>query len=70
MAQLIAFGLIGGLVWYAYGAFKKQMAKVQDELQEGQKNNKNSKKPTKIIDDLELGSDGVYRPKKDTNHKK
>ena len=43
MAQLVAFALIGGLVWYAYGAFKKQMAKVQEEL----KQNESSKAPEK-----------------------
>lgn len=62
MAQLIAFGLIGGLVWYAYHAFKKQMAIVQSELNK----NDNAKRPTKVIDELELGEDGVYRPKDDT----
>lgn len=65
MAQLVAFGLIGGLIWYAYGAFKKQMVKVQEEL----KQNENSKAPDKIIDDLELGPDGIYRPRNDSQDK-
>lgn len=63
MAQLIAFGLIGGLVWYAYRAFKKQMAIVQSELNKN--DNAKGPKPTKVIDELELGEDGVYRPKDD-----
>lgn len=66
MAQLVAFGLLGGLAWYAYGAFKKQMAKVQEEL----KDNEASKKTTKMVDDLELGPDGVYRPRENTKSKK
>lgn len=70
MAQLVAFGLLGGLAWYAYGAFKKQMAKIQEELKEDQKENEASNKTTKMVDDLELGADGVYRPKEDSNHKK
>lgn len=66
MAQLVAIGLLGGLAWYAYGAFKKQMAKVQEEIKE----NEASKKTTKVVDELELGPDGVYRPKEDSKHKK
>ncbi len=32
MPQLIAFALIAALGWYAYRAFKKQMAKVSEKV--------------------------------------
>jgi len=58
MPQLIAIGLVGGLVWYGYRAFKRQMAAVGEEL-------KKAEKPpaAKDLDALEMGEDGVYRPK-------
>lgn len=60
MPQLIALGLVGGLAWYAFRAFKKQMAAVKEELKETEVKKKS---PTKEIDELEKGPDGVYRPK-------
>jgi hypothetical protein len=59
MPQLIAIGLIGGLVWYGYRAFKRQMAAVGEELNQRQRD-----KNMKTVDALEKGQDGVYRPKK------
>jgi hypothetical protein len=59
MPQLIALGLIGGLVWYAYRAFKRQMAAVAEELRKSEEDNN-----PKTVDALEKGDDGVYRPKR------
>lgn len=66
MAQLIALGLIGGLGWYCYRALKRQMAVVGDELKKSESKKAKSKGATKEIDELELGPDGVYRPKDDS----
>lgn len=60
MPQLIALGLIGGVVWYAYRAFKRQMASVGEEI-------KKTEAATISVDALEKGEDGVYRPKKKSN---
>ncbi|MFK7902025.1 MAG: hypothetical protein AB8B49_04195 [Nitratireductor sp.] len=70
MPQLIALGLVGGLVWYGYRELKKHMAVVQDELKKTTKDKTNSKKSMKVIDDLEQGSDGVYRPKDESTKNK
>lgn len=72
MPQLIALGLVGGLAWYAYRAFKRQMANVSEELKKNEKAKtakKAKKDVTKTIDELELGKDGVYRPKDITDKK-
>lgn len=63
MPQLIALGLVGGLVWYGYRVFKRQMAAVSEELKKNEKSKQTKKDVTKTIDELELGPDGVYRPK-------
>lgn len=63
MPQLIAIGLVGGLVWYGYRAFKRQMAAVNEELKKNEKTRSAKKGAPKTIDELELGKDGVYRPK-------
>jgi len=56
MPQLVALALVGGLGWYAWRAFKREMARVGDELH-----------TKEAVDDgvtsLERGEDGVYRPK-------
>lgn len=66
MAQLIAIGLVGGLVWYGYRAFKSQMANVAEELK---KHDRKKSAGTRAIDELELGEDGVYRPKDRSENK-
>ncbi|MCB1465419.1 MAG: hypothetical protein KDJ90_24040 [Nitratireductor sp.] len=58
MPQLIALALVGGLGWYAWRAFKREMTRVGDELKRDEVKTQNQ--PTV----LERGEDGVYRPKK------
>lgn len=65
MVQVIALGLVGGLAWYAYRALKRQMAAIGEELEKAEKARKGTGKSTKTIDELELGPDGVYRPKRE-----
>ena len=55
--QLIAVGLVGGLLWYGYRAFKREMKRVGEEMREEER-----KKASKTV--LKQDSDGVYRPKK------
>lgn len=71
MVQLIALGLIGGLVWYAYNALQKHMKNIGEELDRKQKasgskgnaeKTAGSKRESEV---LELGEDGVYRPRED-----
>ena len=64
MVQLIAVGLVGGLGWYAYRAFKRQMEIVSNELKEAEKKRESGEEMAA----LEMDKDGVYRPKK--NHPK
>lgn len=64
MVQLIALGLIGGLGWYAYKAFQRQMDSVGEELKKSEHKKQDKSKSAKIVDALEKGEDGVYRPKK------
>ena len=54
MPQLIAIALVGGLVFYAYRAFKREMERVGRETEKADK-----KRPGKS---LQEGEDGVYRP--------
>ena len=57
MPQLIAIVLIGGVIWYGYRAFKREMERVGRETREADLNsNKAAAKP------LQKGEDGVYRP--------
>lgn len=66
MVQVIALGLVGGLAWYAYKSLQDHMGKVGDELKKADgKARKGSGGNAKVIDELERGEDGVYRPKKD-----
>ncbi|MGB7335917.1 MAG: hypothetical protein WBD01_09025 [Salaquimonas sp.] len=67
MVQLIAVGLIGGLGWYAYKAFQRQMASVGEELKKAKENKETKPGKAKNIDALEKGPDGVYRPRKSTD---
>ena len=55
MPQLIAMALIGGVLWYGYRAFTKQMAKAAEELRKAEAEEKSKT-------ELKLGKDGVYRP--------
>ncbi|WP_075995735.1 hypothetical protein [Salaquimonas pukyongi] len=61
MPQLIAVGLVGGLIWYAWRALKRQMASVGEELR-NQEQAHGSRTP-RTVESLEKGEDGVYRPK-------
>ncbi len=60
MPQLIAIGLIGGLAWYAWRAFQKQMDTISEDAKR-----KEEAKAVKEVAPLEKGPDGVYRPRKD-----
>ena len=55
MPQLLAIALIGGVVWYAYRAFKKEMARVAEEVQRAEAKKEEQSK-------LVQGEDGIYRP--------
>jgi len=57
MPQLIAVALIGGLGWYAWRAFKREMTRVGEQLHD------NEPPREKQVMSLERGEDGVYRPK-------
>ncbi len=59
MPQLIAIALIGGVAWFAWRAFKREMARVGDELRNQETVNKE-----RDVTSLEAGEDGVYRPTK------
>ncbi len=55
MPQLIAVALVGGLLWYGYRIFRREMERVGRETREAE--NKASNRT-----ELEEGEDGVYRP--------
>ena len=59
MPQLIALALVGGVAWYAWRVFQKEMARVGGQLRDAEK--VRNDQPTQ----LEKGPDGVWRPKKD-----
>ena len=58
MPQVIALTLVGGLAWFAWRAFQREMARIGEELkrQEAAKANE--------VTRLEKDADGVYRPKR------
>ncbi|MFZ1814730.1 MAG: hypothetical protein WBO55_11280 [Rhizobiaceae bacterium] len=59
MPQLLAIALIGLLVWYAWRALKREMARIGDDVERAKKS-----QPRKgEVTILEKGEDGVYRPK-------
>ncbi len=64
MPQLIAVALIGGLVWYAWRAFKREMARIAAVI-ETQEKKKRKPGEAANVTVLEKGKDGVYRPKDD-----
>lgn len=55
MPQLIAVALVGGVVWYGYRVFKREMERVGRETREAENR-------TKSVTPLQKGKDGVYRP--------
>lgn len=55
MPQLIAIGLIGGVVWYGYRALKREMERINKETRAAE-----SKAKSKTV--LKQDKDGVYRP--------
>lgn len=61
MPQLIALALIGAVIWYAWRALQKEMARIGDEMKETVR----KKEPQGRFTALEKGEDGVYRPKQD-----
>lgn len=58
MPQLVAIALIGGVIWYAWRALKREMARIGNEVAE-QEHKSAAGKSTM----LEKGPDGVYRPR-------
>lgn len=58
MPQLIAIGLIGGVVWYGYKALKREMERINKETRAAEKKAKNQTV-------LKQDEDGVYRPHED-----
>ncbi len=55
MPQLIGLALVGGLLWYGYRAFKREMERVGKETREAE-----AKAKSKTM--LKQDEDGVYRP--------
>jgi hypothetical protein len=55
MPQVIALGLVGGLVWFAWRALSREMKRVGEELNSASRD----------VTPLEQGKDGIYRPKGD-----
>lgn len=62
MPQLVAVALVGGLVWYAWRAFKRELARVSAQVPKKPKAAKNVQKGVDVTV-LEEGPDGVYRQK-------
>lgn len=60
MPQLLALALVGGVVYYGYRVFKKEMQRVAAELDAAEE----QQSPKKVTI-LHKDEDGVYRPKQD-----
>lgn len=58
MPQLIGLALIGGVVWFGYRAFKREMERVGKETRAAEKRAAEAKRGKELI----KGDDGVYRP--------
>jgi hypothetical protein len=56
MPQVLVLALIGGAVWLAWRALKRQMLQVGEEL-------RRRENATREVTPLEQGEDGVYRPR-------
>ncbi|MGI9400067.1 MAG: hypothetical protein ACR2O0_02345 [Rhizobiaceae bacterium] len=59
MPQLLAIGLIAAVIWIAWRALKREMARVDAAVREQE-----VKSEAKEVTSLEKDEDGVYRPKK------
>ena len=55
MPQLIGIALIGGVIWYGYRAFKREMERIGKETREAE-----AKAKSGTV--LKPDEDGVYRP--------
>ena len=55
MPQLIAIGLLGGVVWYGYRALKREMERINKETRAAEQK-------AKAQTVLKQDEDGVYRP--------
>lgn len=55
MPQLIGLALVGGVLWYGYRAFKREMERIGKETREAE-----AKAKAKTV--LKQDEDGVYRP--------
>jgi hypothetical protein len=60
MPQFIAIALIGGLVYFAWRALKREMRRVGDELEHHERGSAERKATI-----LRQDEDGIYRPRKD-----
>jgi len=58
MPQLIALGLIGGVVWYGWRALKKEVVRINEETRKAEKK-------SRTVTPLQQDEDGVYRVSKD-----
>ena len=59
MPQLVALALVGGVAWYAWRSFKKEMTRLNQ--QDTARQPADQRKARR----LEKGADGVWRPSKD-----
>ena len=59
MPQMIALALLGGLGWYAWRAFRREMDRIGAQVADEER-----KRTAKEVTVLEEGPDGVYRPRK------
>jgi len=58
LPQLIGLALIGGVVWYGYRAFKREMERVGRQTREAEKRATAAKRGKPLV----RGEDGIYRP--------
>ncbi|MCB1449715.1 MAG: hypothetical protein KDJ67_06285 [Nitratireductor sp.] len=68
--QLIALGLIGVLVWYAWRALQREMTRINNAVRKAEKPETDKPQASTPgrkgdVTILEPGEDGVYRPKDD-----
>ena len=59
MPQLITIALVGGILWFGYRAFKREMERVGRKMREN-----NSRQDSTAV--LKKGEDGIYRPTNET----
>ncbi|MGI9352562.1 MAG: hypothetical protein ACR2O3_13440 [Rhizobiaceae bacterium] len=58
MPQLIGLALLGGVIWYGYRAFKREMERVGRETREAERKSEEARQGKELV----KGEDGVYRP--------